>query len=192
MKKKQSIPAAPEQQSDLILAAKVAARIKAMDIRLVSTNVRHNPLAALSGSVRFNTKSLQYKVDRESFQLFVKPHFVVELDYEESENYLLIEAEFLIIYSVQSFDDLSEDNIDAFADKNGLYNCWPYWREFVQSMTAKLGVSTLTLPPFRPEDTYREVGKLGQRNKKRLAKKKKPKASKTKKKKHSSKKKKSP
>lgn len=191
MKKKQSLPVAPDQQSDLILAAKVAVRVKAMDIRLVSTTVRHNPLAALGGSARFNTKSLQYKADRESSQIFVKPHFVVELDYEGSDNYLLIEAEFLVIYSIQSFDDLSEDNIDAFADKNGLYNCWPYWREYVQSMTTRLGVSALTLPPYRPADTFREIGKLSQPDRKKLPKKKKPKAIKaksSKKKKRSSKK----
>ncbi len=192
MKKKRSIPATSEQQSDLLLAAKVASRVEAMDIRIASTNTRHNPLAVLGDSIRFITKSLQYKVDRESAHILVKPHFVLEMDYEGSNDCLMIEAEFLIIYSVQSLDELSDDNIDAFADKNGLYNCWPYWREYVQSMTARLGVRTTTLPPFRPTDTQREIGKLARPDRQKRIPKKTPsvtKAKASKKKKRSRKKK---
>lgn len=39
--------------------------------------------------------------------------------------------------------------IKAFAMSNGMLNVWPYWREFVQSITSRAGLPPLTVPLFR-------------------------------------------
>ena len=35
---------------------------------------------------------------------------------------------------------------ECFAKINGVYNAWPYWREFVQHCTTRMGLPPLTLP----------------------------------------------
>jgi preprotein translocase subunit SecB len=34
---------------------------------------------------------------------------------------------------------------------NGIYNIWPYWREYVQTTTSRLGLPPLTLPVLTGE-----------------------------------------
>ena len=157
-----------EKQSDLILASKVAARITGMDIQLVASVVNHNPFGDLTDSVRVETRFLRHKVDKDNGLILVKPDFVIEVDYEDSKEHLLIEAEFLLTYLVESSDDLTDDNFDAFAFKNGIYNCWPYLREYVQSISGRLNIKpAITLPPHRPTDTYRVVKNIEAKDEKK-------------------------
>ena len=64
-----------------------------------------------------------------------------------ADDQLLIEAEFVLIYAVDSFDGITEEGAFAFGRINGIHNVWPYWREYVQSTTVRLGLPALTLPP---------------------------------------------
>ncbi len=41
---------------------------------------------------------------------------------------------------------LTEDFMEIFQDQNILLNTWPYFREFVQSMTQRMNIPPLTLP----------------------------------------------
>ena len=61
---------------------------------------------------------------------------------------LSIKASFVISYSLNSFDDLSEENFRAFSQLNGIFNAWPYWREFVQSTTARMGLDQVVVPVY--------------------------------------------
>lgn len=43
----------------------------------------------------------------------------------------------------------SQENIDAFGRVNGIYNAWPYIREYVQSSLVRLGLPAFDLPLLR-------------------------------------------
>ena len=60
-----------------------------------------------------------------------------------------IECSFLLTYSAPSVGDLTPGNLEAFAQINGIFNAWPYWREFVQNMAARMGLPQLVIPVFR-------------------------------------------
>jgi hypothetical protein len=49
-----------------------------------------------------------------------------------------IQAEFVLTYKVESLDNITDDHISAFGRMNGIHNAWPYWREYVQSTTARI------------------------------------------------------
>lgn len=75
----------------------------------------------------------------------------------ESFNHLKIEALFALTYFVKGPIDKLSDNdrvlleaedIRAFARYNATYNAWSYWREFVQSMSNRLGLPAITIPIF--------------------------------------------
>ena len=59
---------------------------------------------------------------------------------------MLIEAAFGLKYSVQSLDGITEELVMRFGQVNGVFNIWPYWREFVQNMTCRLGLPGLRIP----------------------------------------------
>ncbi len=64
---------------------------------------------------------------------------------------LSLEASYLLTYSLHSGVDLDESCYKHFAEVNGPYNAWPYWRELVQSVTGRVGLPGFVVPVFRPE-----------------------------------------
>jgi hypothetical protein len=58
------------------------------------------------------------------------------------------------------------DELQAFADTNALMNCWPYWRELVQSTVTRMNLPPITVPLLRyvpppPEAKAEEAAQTG-------------------------------
>lgn len=68
----------------------------------------------------------------------------------EEDMKLLVAGTFMVRYAVREGDDdrtpLTHNDILAFANFNAAVNAWPYWREFVQSMTSRMEIPTVTVP----------------------------------------------
>jgi preprotein translocase subunit SecB len=62
------------------------------------------------------------------------------------ESTIYVHAVFQAIYKRRSLDELSEEQLSNFGQTIGLLGIWPYWREFAQSMTTRMGLPPLTLP----------------------------------------------
>jgi preprotein translocase subunit SecB len=67
-----------------------------------------------------------------------------------------IEASFCTSYVLKPIEEFNPADIEHFAKINPIYNAWAYWREFVQSMTTRMGFPPLTIPllkivPKKPE-----------------------------------------
>ena len=60
-----------------------------------------------------------------------------------------IKSEFLLFYTISGFEGLTDKGIQEFGNLNGVFNAWPYWREFVQNTIARMGLPPLTIPVFR-------------------------------------------
>lgn len=69
---------------------------------------------------------------------------------ERAERGLSIETVYVLCYRLSSDESLSPAHLDAFAEMNGVYNAWPYWREFVQNATIRMGLPGLTIPVLPP------------------------------------------
>jgi preprotein translocase subunit SecB len=41
---------------------------------------------------------------------------------------------------------LTRRDLDAFVTRTATDDVWPYWREFVQSMTTRMGLPPMTIP----------------------------------------------
>lgn len=54
-----------------------------------------------------------------------------------------------LTYRCPNVSKLSKRALDAFGQINGVYNAWPYWREFVQNTAARMELPRLTVPVFR-------------------------------------------
>jgi hypothetical protein len=67
----------------------------------------------------------------------------------KSKPLLVIAATFVAEYEMaEGFNPLTED-LNAFVNANAVFNCWPYWREYVHSTAARMNLPPLTLPFFR-------------------------------------------
>jgi hypothetical protein len=69
----------------------------------------------------------------------------------EGQEALRIEASFGVLYVVNSPVGLDLEQLSGSISSTALGNAWPYWREFVQSMTTRMGLPPLRVPLLRPD-----------------------------------------
>jgi uncharacterized protein YbgA (DUF1722 family) len=67
-----------------------------------------------------------------------------------------ITAEFVSEYRIIK-PDLSKEAIEEFGKYNTMLHIWPYWRELIQSMCARMRMAQIVLPMYRvPKYTEQE------------------------------------
>lgn len=75
----------------------------------------------------------------------------ITLDQEsEAEVHFLIEAEFYLTYHLAKRRGVKKADIESFAHINSGVHAWPYWREFVQTQSSRMGLPSVMvgiLPP---------------------------------------------
>src|SRR6266540_3239055 len=60
--------------------------------------------------------------------------------------YLTIHVTFQLTYVGKNLHSVERDKWTAFADVNAVHTSWPYLRETVQNITARMGVDALVVP----------------------------------------------
>jgi preprotein translocase subunit SecB len=146
-----STPPTASELEELGLA--VSARVQIRGVLLINSRVRRGSDsrfsdAALTVELKHNVRHVE-RID-DGFSTTISFELATHGDTEvEDEPALLIQADFVLSYSVPSLDGLDQNNLVAFAAINGAYNAWPYWREYVQSMSLRMGLPPIVLPVFR-------------------------------------------
>ncbi len=62
---------------------------------------------------------------------------------------LSIRVVFELSYRLPVSEEFDEEEMKSFADRNAVFNAWPYFREVVQTTTARMGLPPVTLPLFK-------------------------------------------
>jgi hypothetical protein len=152
-------------KSKIDLASVVSRKVQIDSVRLISTTASQSPrvLSEPPSDVELQSRtSVSADLDRLVILILAQFRFVASCSEETvSEPDLTIEASFELSYSLASFDDIDDSHIQAFGELNGIYNGWPYWREFVQSTLSRMGLPPLTLPVYRPQKSDYERPRLG-------------------------------
>ncbi|MEK7406684.1 MAG: hypothetical protein AAB225_16530 [Acidobacteriota bacterium] len=60
-----------------------------------------------------------------------------------------VECVYELCYRLKESYKPQENEIEAFKNGNAIFNCWPYFREFFQDITARMGQAPPTLPLLR-------------------------------------------
>ncbi|MCX5644598.1 MAG: hypothetical protein NTZ17_07915 [Phycisphaerae bacterium] len=135
-------------------AAKVAGIVNLQAVKLLECNCKRRS-SPPGGSKTFDIKqAFRFELNDEQNALGVSIQFVLNATDEGKEQkkentFLSIGATFVLWYSIDSKEGLDDKALGSFATLNGTYNAWPYWREFVQSVTSRMGLPPLTIPVFR-------------------------------------------
>jgi len=154
---KNAILAVDIYKFDREIAARVAQRYPLQEIYLVDAKISRDPF-----TVSPETLSLEHKCSTESLtpidaeKYLVRCNFrVAAFDGKEPHKLIMkIEASFCTSYvehdpSIPD-DDGSPETLLVYVEHlmtiNPISHAWPYWREFVQSMSARMGFPALTVP----------------------------------------------
>lgn len=165
-KTKKQLPVEPDKKSRINTAARasmteaVAAAVEIVEVRLFQSAVHF-------GKPKDNTELTvghfaRTKIHEEGAKFLVFVDFLLHdgpLEDEppmENEERLDIRATFMLSYELRGGMQFSNDHFIAFGEMNGIYNAWPFWREYVYSTFARMGLRPITLPVFRLTDHPRK------------------------------------
>jgi len=144
---------------DMEMAALVAQKVVLKEIYLVDAKISREPLIVSSETLslkhKCSTEILDF--DKEKKTRFILCNFRVAAFSGEAPDKLVmkIEASFCTSYVMKSLPDLAipdddgrflADFMEYYLTINPISNAWPYWREFVQSMSTRMGFPALTVP----------------------------------------------
>jgi hypothetical protein len=143
-----------KKEISLASAVKVADRVNLQSVKLLACNCKQNPKCPSGRRDIDIAWTSRFEVDKKKNLIGVLIRFVLnafgeEVERKRKNSLLNIEATFSLLYSINSVEDLDDVALRSFAKLNGTYNAWPYWREFVQSITSRMELPTLTVPVFR-------------------------------------------
>lgn len=129
----------------------ISDRVEIKDVRMIETSFKQTPNAnAGNKTVEIeNTSNVEFDADNNF--IFVIADFKLKAFIKDDKDpVMLISASFLLAYDFKDgFDNYPEEAFKVFAETNGVFNAWPYWREFVQNATVRMGLPSLTIPVFR-------------------------------------------
>ena len=161
--KKRKTAVTPRKSADpLALAAPVSERVEIRHVRLIKCECHQTPLA-LKGNLQLQlSHDVHVEVNRARKQILVFPTFRASARPEApkgNECAFRVEAQFLLAYTAENLTGLKRPNYKEFGLLNGVYNAWPYWREFLQSTFTRMGLPSFTIPVFRIAPTAKGPGK---------------------------------
>lgn len=139
----------------------VSNRVELLDIKIIKSSYGQQPNAH-SGKKNIDmTREVDVQVDEDNKLIFVVIDFELEALLDKSETPVVkVESKFLLVYSISDCSNLSEKAYQQFAEVNAVFNAWPYWREFVQNATLRMGLPPLTMPVFKiVQESEEDVGK---------------------------------
>lgn len=137
------------------LAVPVAQRVQLNDVRFRDFSAHRADADRFRGVapfVQFEHRVIDVGKSDEVSKLDVVVEFSAQAFCDEDRReapILRVNAAIALTYSISSFDGLSDIQLGSFALMNGVFNAWPYWREYLQSATVRLGLPALIAPVHR-------------------------------------------
>lgn len=142
-KTKEKIP--PREYSNILKGLS----LKQIYLEACSSNVNKKEFTSYKQLAITVTDRASFKQDDE--QLIVTHKYFLtarkEENAEDKKHFLFkISVTFTLFFSSEI--NISKDFFDIFKRRNLPVNSWPYFREFVQSMTQRMNIPPVTLPFF--------------------------------------------
>ena len=130
---------------------KISKLVELRDIRQISGSFEQKPQALIAKKNIVLERKASVEIDEDNKMIFVVVDFGLKANPEDDKDSTVINisASFLVAYKMEEFKTFVNKDLKCFADNNGIYNAWPFWREFVQSASVRMGLPAITLPVFR-------------------------------------------
>jgi len=142
-------------KSPLAMAAEVAQHVQIRNVKCVEFSGRVIPQAKPTSLAVTYKVTAQARTDSANSTITVRANFVMEAKPEDAKGASAVveaSASIELEYVFPDVGSLNEETIQSFGRINGVYNAWPYWREYVQSAVARMGLPPLVVPVYRIMD----------------------------------------
>lgn len=134
-------------------------------IRLMDALVRRDPGTSMEDIGEYLTTTISFKIadykrSKETVTFGVKFRFkILAGEDKEPRELAVINCHFDADYELRDGFEPEESHINAFHNGNAIFNCWPYFRELVQSATVRMGLPPPAIPFLRliPKITPRTI-----------------------------------
>ena len=141
----------------MLLASTVAKRVQIQDVYVIRSESRrllpiHQGVPE-SACLLYGCRA-DYELVAGAHELDVAVSLFVSAKADDSASgvdVFRIESVFHLRYTLSGDEVPNESQLEAFAKLNGIYNVWPYWREYVQSSSARMGLPPVVLPVLTVE-----------------------------------------
>jgi hypothetical protein len=138
--------------SQLGMVGQITPHVEIVDVRLVQTTGRIWPDWDPTSHPK-----IQLNITHKSRCKQKDTTLLAEVDFrlsgsvadDPAKKVVSLSAVLELTYKLSKEVDLTPRQLNAFGNLNVLYNAWPYWREFVQDMAARMGLPRLVVPVFR-------------------------------------------
>lgn len=144
--------------TNIQLAKEIAKFVQLRSIVLKNAHLESSIEGNLPPTISINQQHrclFEEKTDEERF-INVLAEFKFNASKEEGDaigSLAKLEATFLLVYAIPQEAKFDHRCLKHFAELNGIYNAWPYWRELVQTVTGRIGLGGILVPVFRPVAT---------------------------------------
>jgi preprotein translocase subunit SecB len=147
----------PNEKPNIPAGFDVSDRVELIDIRIVKSAFNQTPEINRGRKNVDIDRKVNLQIDKEKGVLFVVINFDLKASIDGVQSPVItIAASFLLVYRLQDFNGLTDESYRSFAEVNAVFNAWPYWREFVQNITVRMGLPPLTMPVFRIAGTNKK------------------------------------
>jgi preprotein translocase subunit SecB len=147
-----------DRKVDLKAVARIAQRVDLRDIRLaeIVASSFKPVLGALEADLNHDCEAKQLEAD--AFEVICRYNFIVKTSDAEVAS---ARFDFVILYQVSGEEAVAEFDLAEFAFANGTYHSWPFVRQLLFDLTARMGYPPYTLPvlKFNPKDSIRVPAK---------------------------------
>lgn len=133
-----------KEGTDLAAVARVARNIDLRDIRVVNVQASCSPAPQELLEPQISVESSGALVSEGQLNVICDYTFTVNAG---GQQIATASIAYLMMYEVEG--QIAERDIEPFARANGVYHSWPFLRQFLFDLTAKMGFPPLTLPVFQ-------------------------------------------
>ena len=143
----------PQQDEEKDVEAQYQDMLTALDlksIRLINSSTTRNPDLEIGASAINVEKTTESAIKEDNKKLFrFIEHIELKAVLKDSEQEIFtLSGSFLLNY--QSPIEVDSILLEMFASRNLSIHSWPYLREFVQSMSTRMGLPPVLLPLLLP------------------------------------------
>ncbi|MEX2141312.1 MAG: hypothetical protein WD894_18750 [Pirellulales bacterium] len=133
---------------------RVDRRCSLLELRLTESTLtlgQEMRVNELPGTINVNI-TVGHLSEESLSQLAARIAFTLTARYAPSEAAIIsIQATYVLVYKVEPLVGLSDPEKTEFAQKTGLFHCWPFWREYVHSSTTRMGLPAMRMPLLVPQ-----------------------------------------
>jgi hypothetical protein len=142
-----------QDENQLQNAIYLHSRAEIRSLRLARSTIDSQSIVRASSteglSLEVNFKPAGFHLEPECLTLNTDFTFAIVREGQKDNPVVLIECRFEGQYALAPEYIPSQAQIEAFRTANAVFNCWPFFREYVQNATVRLGFQPPPIPFLR-------------------------------------------